>query len=822
MKQNVLVFFFVALLSAKTGGQNVPRPLSNQKSLRFAANATNAVPAVDPASGPPGSVLFLSGAGFSPAIVSNKVTFNDLSAAIVSATASKLGVVVPGNSPVGDATVAVIANGTTNPPLKFLVTAPNRIALSVARSDSEAVVSWPAAFADAHLESTGDLAPPIHWGPATNATSIVVGRKQIKLTPGGALRFFRLRDASVPGDLSSGGASTGHGTVSASNGGSVSTDDRSATLVIPPAALAQDTDIQITSAHIPGIDDASTSGDVLLSPEGLTFSKPVTLKLQLPGNPPDGYELGVELLSRENTQINVGGEISYFQSVTNYVFDPATSQLEIPLSHFSSAGWFLAKKLYAVLNIPGKYLKKGDLIYVLTGADGGQGGTWYPGHVGLYLGAQSAFADANDGDTIIEATQTQGLSGQVRFDSLNRGLTAFESLNQTHIYLGARRPLNFDPTDNDRTEAADWAIGKLGQPYTLIGGGAFFADDAPLRDGFTCVGLTEQAYELGVGKRIVPWQAARIVFTPFRQFQWTRPVDTVQVEVGDDFSANIVGLVDQGHVRAKYYSDDQLYTRSLDIDSCSIEARDAITAKRANFEPVFGLFSFKPATNDAGKNLRFAFKIDATKSDAGIENAALTVKVNGSVGPHLTREQQTFTGFTGGLLSFTPVGSDGQPPVLTVRGELASALTAPGARITATNASITITPNGGTPEVLNISWPEPPATLETNATFNFPLTAQISGSNLGYDLRGQAFAHYQSLANATSFGTATTSGQRATATFGAGGQPAPVSTAFTFSATNITASAGTLYLKEFDVVLSGSSLFGEQVVIHWFYTEPSP
>ena len=312
------------------------------------------------------------------------------------------------------------------------------------------------------------------------------------------------------------------------------------------------------------------------------------------------------------------------------------------------------------------------------------------------------------------------------------------------------------------------------------------------------------------------------MFTPFRQFQWTRPVDTVEVEVGDDFSANVVGLVDQGHVRAKYYSDDQLYARTLDLDGCSIEARDAITDKRANFEPVFGLFSFKPTTNDAGKSLRFVFKIDATKSDAGIESAALTVKVNGSLGPHLTREQQTFTGFTGGLLSFTPVGFNGQPPVLTVRGEEAAALTAPGAQITATNASITITPNGGAPEVVSMSWSEPPATLATNATFNFPITAQISGSNLSYDLRAQAIAHYQSLGTAAVFGTATTSGQRATATFGAGGQPAPVSTAFTFSATNITATAGTLYLREFDVVLSGSSLFGEQVLAHWFYTEPAP
>ena len=784
-----------------------------------AATVTNLT--LEPASGPPGSVVFVNGAGFSPVFLSNHVAFNGSNAAaVVSATPSQLAVIVPANLGPGDAFLSVTVGGLTNVPAKFQVTPMSGLELSVSRSNTDAVVSWPATPAGALLESTASLHPPVTWTPVTNAGAVVAGRREMKLAPGQTARFFRLRNAAVPGDSQSGGASTGHGMVSASSGGSIATDDQSATLVIPPGALAQDTDIQVISVHVPGVDDPSAGGDVLLSPEGLTFSQPVTLKLQLPANPPDGFDLGVELLSGENAPIDVGGETSYFQTVSNYLFNGASAQLEVPLSHFSGVSWFFAKKLYAVLNIPGKYLKKGDLIYALTDATQGQGGTWYPGHCGLYLGTQSAISDVNDGDTIIESTQTHDIIlGEVRFDSLHSsGLPAFDNLNGTHIYMGARRPLNFEPRDNERTEAADWAIAQLGKRYAIIGGGAFLANDAPLFDGFTCVGLTEQAYEFGMGKRIVPWQAARVIFTPFRQFQWTRPVDTAEIEVGDSFDAHIVGVA---YVRApgnffkKYYSSDQYYTRALNLDGCNIEAREALAAKRATFEPVFGVLSFTPAKDDAGRNFRFAFTIDGSASDVGVEHTAITVKVKTAEGL-LTRQAPTFTGE-----GWTPVGSEGKPPVFTFTGWLAAGLTAPGAQVTPSNAVVTVL-SGGKTTILKFSWPEPPETLSTNGGFDFPITAEVSGDFTDLTLRAQATANYANSAGAT----ARIVGKRATAGFaripGSNDfKPNPVSTTSTFPASGPTGAAGTPVLRNFQIVIDGV-LGLLQATVRWDYTSPPP
>ncbi len=660
---------------------------------------------VEPLAASAGSVVALTGSGFSPVIVSNKVFFGGLSAVLVSATPAQLGVVVPPNLQAGAAAITVTVAENTSAPLSFQVMPATGVALSFAKSGKETVLSWPPTTAGSQLESTASLKPPVVWAPVTSIPTFVAGRNQVKVTPGDAARFFRLRNAtSAPGSQDGGGA-TGHGRIIASTGGTIASDDQSVSIVIPPGALAQDTEVQITSVKVsPGADQIPT-GDVFLSPEGLTFSKPVSLSVQVP-NAPAGYQLSVELLSGENPPLNVGGEVSYFQTITNYTFNPADGQLEIPLNHFSGVSWWFAKKLYAVMDIPGKYLEKGDLLYVLTGADRGQGADWIPGHCGLYLGSKTAFDDSNDGVTIIEATQTHaGVLGEVRFDQLSSSVTGFKNLDGTHIYMGARRPANFELTANEKTSVADYAIGQLDKPYAIIGGGAFMANDAPLYDGFTCVGLTELAYEFGAGKRIVPHQTARILFTPFRQFQWTRPVDTARIYADEEFHMGVIGVVNRGFPGNDYYTDTQYYDRSFDPDNCNQDALDAIDAKRATFEPVFGLFSFKPIPSDAGKDFKFAFKIDATKSGAGTEQTAVVVEVEKTAQMFRRKDPPFIQTFASGNLNVT---------------------------------NLVIDPNGleastdgadNTRSRFRLSWGPPPATLSDGATFGMPIAASVGDDN---------------------------------------------------------------------------------------------
>lgn len=223
--------------------------------------------------------------------------------------------------------------------------------------------------------------------------------------------------------------------------------------------------------------------------------------------------------------------------------------------------------------------------------------------------------------------------GEVRFDQLSPATgQGFDKLGGSHIYMGARRPLEFEPADNQRTDSADWAIAQLGKPYAIIGGGAFLAAETPLvYEGFTCVGFTELAYEFGGNKAIVPQAARTGIFTPSRQFQWTRPVDTAEIEADEEFFCWIVGVVNQGTpISNDDYTQHELYTVAVDLAACNDNARAVLhtNVRRARFEPEpSGAFSFLPNASDAGKEFKFAFVVDATKSNAGIERTAMTIKV---------------------------------------------------------------------------------------------------------------------------------------------------------------------------------------------------
>ncbi|MCC7373739.1 MAG: IPT/TIG domain-containing protein [Verrucomicrobiales bacterium] len=656
---------------------------------------------LDPAQGPPGSIIHILGSGFDPVPASNNVSIGGVRATVIAARPLELFAYLPPSIARGSQPLVVSTATGTSASVPFSVTSTEPPPIAIRRTGNAVAPGWSASADGFSLESTSNLSPPIRWTPVNGPSEVVDGTQQVRIPTGEASRFFRLRPTDGTG-FPQPTTSVGTGRITAATGGTVTTPDQTAALVIPPGALERDIDIQVTSIQVVGGEVPVPGGDILLDPDGLVFAKPATLKVRVPGSRPPGHRLNFQLVSSAHTPVDVGGEISYFETLTNLTFDPGTGQLEVPLRHFSTGVWNWSKDLYAVLDIPGRYLEKGDLIYVLTGASQQQGGDWLPGHCGLYLGTRSGSSDENDGFTLIEATQTKAfLRGVVRFDRLDTGLPDFKNLEGTHIYMGARRPADFELTREQRNGLATWAIGKIDQGYWIIGGGAWYGGSR--NPGYTCVGLTELAYEFGAGRSIVPSQASRVVFTPFRQFQATLPVNTATIKVGETFDCKVAGVVNRGTpVSNDYYTDTKYYTRSLDVAACDDDAQTAVEQGRAKFEPIFGQFTFTPVAADAGKDFKFAFLIDATASSAGTERTAMIVQVEKTATKRWIRQD---------------------PPVIQVSTFQGSG--------SATNLTLTdqeACTRGPSGSPLRLFWEPPPAQVAAGSTFSMVMQSD-GGSN---------------------------------------------------------------------------------------------
>ncbi len=105
---------------------------------------------------------------------------------------------------------------------------------------------------------------------------------------------------SILGCAIGGGSGTSTESITADEGGSVTSADGALTLEIPPGALAEDTDISIREVDPDDLPDAFADvGEGMgyeLEPEGLTFSEPVTVSLSLDpetmeAEGGDGYEI---------------------------------------------------------------------------------------------------------------------------------------------------------------------------------------------------------------------------------------------------------------------------------------------------------------------------------------------------------------------------------------------------------------------------------------------------------------------------------------------------------------------------------------------------
>ncbi|MGD8760061.1 MAG: hypothetical protein PVJ07_07390, partial [Anaerolineales bacterium] len=83
-------------------------------------------------------------------------------------------------------------------------------------------------------------------------------------------------------------------TIEAASGGSLTSQDGSLTLEIPPGALSEDTEISLRPVSAEDLPEELTElaggrGGYLLEPDGLTFQEPVEVSLQI-----DAEDLTVE------------------------------------------------------------------------------------------------------------------------------------------------------------------------------------------------------------------------------------------------------------------------------------------------------------------------------------------------------------------------------------------------------------------------------------------------------------------------------------------------------------------------------------------------
>ena len=560
------------------------------------------------------------------------------------------------------------------------------------------------------LEGAGDVTLPSAWKAITDPPVASGSELTSRQAASGDRRFFRLRGNAA----NSGPAMTGQPTltthssvkkvVPAATGGTLVSGDGRVALSIPGGALDADREITMTDFVFNADADGQEVREIVFEPAGLTLAKPasVTVKFAQPDAVRDPM---VFWLSTENPPQPLGSEISQWRRVAAPTIDVAANTVSVPVGHFS-VGSFVASVLnggaqgvggainrfyfveqsYLVFELDGKYLKKGDLLYALSKAEVGSGHTWIPGHTGLFLGNRDPGSNFNDGQTVIESTPEDGPLGQT--DGVQYGrLDKFMNLSGNHVFMGARRPL-FGLTETDRGTIANWAVAKLRVPYSKIGG-PFLATGSPF-GGLSCVGLTEGAYE-AAGKSIVPGLFEAVLW-PLRQFVYTKPVDEVSLVAGDKFNMFLDGVIRSG---LNYSADPSLSRIEVSADPDSPADQALKTGRAQLLTAGNNRFQFQPTADDA--ELTHVFKFTLTPEDPAFKPTQRRFFV------HVRPLEQALVRQD---VQFVP--QSGLRDFLNFDGVQTATITT----VVTTNRLATMT----------MSWQEPPATLASEAPFEFPVT----------------------------------------------------------------------------------------------------
>lgn len=315
----------------------------------------------------------------------------------------------------------------------------------------------------------------------------------------------------------------------------------------PAGALAEDRLISLSvnsGADVPG---ATTPLSMKLEPEGLQFSQPVTIRMPVDAGSLDGTEiLSAATWSPSNPLVNWGSVITRLDPLSTISWDQTADEAVAVVEHFSWLNVVFTDRLYAVLELPGELMQKGDLLYHMT-----ENQIWWPGHAAVYTGnLEVDQLGVNDGDAIIESVPTSG----VRKGSLN----LFRSMMGGRLCLGARTRGQGLVRD-DRILVGEYAIERIGDGYNPINlenryeGGSTYTD----------VGLCEAAYE-NADITLTPCtadgsssgSACSVPLYAVTQFMNTQPVDTVVWVVGEALPAIPVRGVSWDDLGATYVDND--------------------------------------------------------------------------------------------------------------------------------------------------------------------------------------------------------------------------------------------------------------------------
>jgi len=316
-------------------------------------------------------------------------------------------------------------------------------------------------------------------------------------------------------------------------GGQIELPDGSK-LIIPANALSSNTMITLSKVKGAPIIGEADYEFIKLEPEGLIYNSPVTLEIPISN---------MAKLDTSVFSVYTVHNDQYEETIST--INTQKQQVQITINHHSWLSLFYTQKLYIVLNIPGEYLRKGDLIYIMeTVYPFTDVFTWFPGHTGLYLGTTDPQSNANNGQIIVESVPPNGVGTDESFNKFRE--------DSEHLYMGARR-YNGTTTDQDRTEIATFGIEKIGACYWPIGYLTAF-------QCLSCVDLTENAYEFA-GLNIVP-NISEIPFNlPYTQYTLTMPVDEVDVKSGEKISIPVFGVV--------WDKQDNSYTKSSQLFSAN-------------------------------------------------------------------------------------------------------------------------------------------------------------------------------------------------------------------------------------------------------------
>jgi hypothetical protein len=186
------------------------------------------------------------------------------------------------------------------------------------------------------------------------------------------------------------------GLISAANGGTLAFDNGT-TIEFPPGALREDTNVTFSRLEDRAYDTEALVAAAKLEPDGLVLERPEALTLKYTQTPTEGdAALSLASVSKANDLRKVTGEINPYQLVPSTI-DPSTKTVQASVDHFS---WFSVNPMplvHLALELPGKYLHNGDIVYALTGGVDYTDASAFPMHVGVFV------EDASR-DTIVEST----------------------------------------------------------------------------------------------------------------------------------------------------------------------------------------------------------------------------------------------------------------------------------------------------------------------------------------------------------------------------------------------------------------------------------